>query len=252
MNQQPVAFITGVSSGVGYATTRRFLSEGIRVAGTARRQDRLEQLQQTSDSFLPIIADVRDPDAMQTAVQHTLDHFGRLDNLIANAGLGHRGSIVDSNWQDVDTLLNTNINGVLHSIRAAVPVMPDGGQIILISSIAAEMITPYAGLYAASKAFVSSMARALRLELEPRQIAVTDMLLGRVETEFNEKRLGQTGRGGSFPPAMPVDRAANAIFRAYQKRQKRVVVRWVDRLMLWGNLIMPEFIGRKAMKQYKG
>ncbi|GAB4309901.1 MAG: hypothetical protein Kow00117_03330 [Phototrophicales bacterium] len=252
MNKQPVALITGVSSGVGYATTLKFLSENIYVAGTARRAERLEQLQQHSENFLPIIADVRDASAMQAAVDQTIEQFGRLDLLIANAGLGHRGSIIESNWQDIKTLLDTNIDGVLHSVRAAVPRMQDGGQVILISSIAARMITPYAGFYAASKAFISSLGRALRLELESRHIAVTDILLGRVQTEFNEKRLGQPGRGGSFPPAMPVENAANAIFRAYQKRPKQVVVRWVDRLMLWGNIIIPEWIGRKAMKQYKG
>ena len=256
MNSKPVVLITGVSSGVGYAATLKFLAEGVHVAGTARRSDRLEQLkeaaQQFDAEFLPIVADVRHPEAMQATVEAVMAHFGRLDVLIANAGLGHRGSVVESNWGDIDTLLQTNINGVLHSIRAAVPVMQSGGQIILISSIAAEMITPYASLYAASKAFISSLAKSLRLELEPQQITITDILLGRVETEFNEKRLGQAGRGGSFPPAMPVNQAANAVYAAYQKRRKKVVVRWVDRLMLWGNALMPNFIGRKAMKQYKG
>lgn len=257
-----VAFITGVSSGVGYATALEFARQGTHVAVTARRADRLKELEQAVHALpqphgdiMTLAADVRDAVAIQSAVNLAVTRFGQLDILVANAGVGQRGSIVDSKWEDIETLLRTNIDGVLHSIRAAVPEMRrvGGGHIIIISSVAANMIAPYAASYSASKAFVSSIARSLRLELEPDNIRVTDILLGRTATEFNEKRLGQAGYAAKAPrlPVMSAEKVAKAIVKATRQRRKTVTLRLFDRLVVWGSALVPELIGRRAMKQYK-
>jgi NADP-dependent 3-hydroxy acid dehydrogenase YdfG len=169
MTDKKVVFITGASSGIGYAASLEFARRGYHVAGTARRTDKLEALQAEINKlpgmehgdFLPLKADVRDQAELHAAVQQTVTHFGRLDVLVANAGVGHRGSLVESNWEDLEILLRTNIDGVLHSVRAAVPVMKEGGQIVMVSSIVYNMTTPYTAVYAASKAFVSSIAKSL-------------------------------------------------------------------------------------------
>ena len=205
MTSEQVVLITGASSGIGYATSLAFARRGWMVVGTARREERLYQLKQTIETetsgvFLPLVTDVQDVDAMKQVVGAIQGQFGRLDVLVANAGVGQRGSVVDSDWADLQTLLRTNIDGVLHSVRAAVPLMRQGergGHIVIVSSISYQLVMPYAANYAASKAFVSSLARSLRLELEADNIGVSDMIIGRTETEFSEKRLGQAGRSGA-------------------------------------------------------
>lgn len=264
MSDKKVVLITGASSGIGYATALAFAKAGVNVVGTARRAERLaslnEQITQLPvphGGFLAVTADVQSGNAMHEATQQAYAHFGRLDYVVANAGLGQRGSIVDSEWDDLQRLLRTNIDGVLHTIRASVPVIKrsgNGGHIILVSSIVYNMTSPYAATYAGSKAFVSSIAKSLRLELEADNIKVTDMLIGRTESEFNRSRLGKSGYGeggGSFPPHMPVEQVAEAIVNATQRNKKAIALRWIDRLILLGNLLVPNLIGRRALKQYK-
>ncbi|MCB9456616.1 MAG: SDR family oxidoreductase [Anaerolineaceae bacterium] len=260
MNTQQVALITGASSGIGYATALAFARAGIHVAATARRADRLTQLEAAANSLpaprgelLPITADVRSAVDMQRAVQMTVERFGRLDILVANAGLGQRGSLVDAPWDDLETLLRTNIDGVLHSIRAAVPVMRQngGGHIITVSSVSYNLVAPYVASYAASKAFVTSIAHSLRLELEADHIRVTDILVGRTETEFNEKRLGAGKRTGGGVPTMPPERVAAAIVKAVGTNRKTVVLRLFDRIVIWANIVAPGIMGRMAQRQYQ-
>lgn len=257
-----VVLVTGASSGIGYATCLYFAKQGWYVAGTARSADKLDALQReinalapASAAFLPVTADVRDADAMRSAVDQVMSTFGRLDVLVANAGVGHRGPVVDAQWDDLDTLLRTNIDGVLHSIRTAVPAMRKNGagQIILVSSVVWNMVSPYAVLYAASKAFVSSLARSLRFELESDHIAVTDLRIGRVQTNFSANRLGTSGRSKSagFLPEMTPEQVAVAIFEAVGSRRPIVTLRWLDRLLILANRLFPNQIGQRASGQYK-
>jgi NADP-dependent 3-hydroxy acid dehydrogenase YdfG len=256
--QQRVALITGASSGIGSAAALMFAGAGMHIGAVARRIERLAELEAAGQSLtgqiLPLAADVRDPASLQAAVDRTVEQFGRLDVLVANAGLGQRGSISDADWDDLETLLRTNIDGVLHSVRAAVPALRQsgGGQIILISSIVFNMTMPYAATYAASKAFVSSMARSLRLELLADNISVTDVRLGRTDTEFNEKRLGKPGRASSgFVRPMPVEQVAAALLRATHTRPQTLSVRPLDSLIVLANRLVPNLIGRMVIRQYR-
>lgn len=255
-----VAFITGASSGIGYETALAFAREGAHVIATARRVERLAELERAIQQLpaghgdvLIVAGDVTNAESMQEAVRQGVERFGRLDILVANAGLGHRGAVVDATWSDLETLLRTNIDGVLHSVRAAVPAMRQsgGGHIITISSVVYNLVAPYAAVYSASKAFVTSLAQSLRLELESDHIQVTDVLVGRTHTEFNEKRLGGGKRTGGGVPTMTPDRVAKAIVKATHTGQKTVILRLFDRLLIWGNILVPGLIGRLAQKQYR-
>ncbi len=265
-----VVLITGASSGIGYATALAFAKRGAHVAVTARRADRLAKLvaeiatlPSPHGDCLTITADVTDASAMQAAVDQTIQRFGRLDVLVANAGIGQRGSLVDSDWDDLETLLRTNIDGVLHSIRAAVPAMrqssgeplgePLGGHIVIVSSVVANMVSPYAATYSASKAFVSSIAHSLRFELMPDHITVTDLIVGRTETEFSQRRLGMMGHADKAPkiPVMSAEQVAEGIVQATERRSSRAILRLFDRLVVLGNALVPDFIGRRAMRQYR-
>jgi short-subunit dehydrogenase len=257
-----VVFITGASSGIGYETALAFAREGYNVIATARRVDRLaaletavQQLPTAHGAIFSVACDVRDRADMERAVARGLERFGRIDVLVANAGVGQRGALVDSPWDDLETLLRTNIDGVLHSIRAVVPVMRrgGGGHIVTVSSVIYNMTAPYAVSYSASKSFVSSLAKSLRYELEPDHITVSDMVIGRTATEFAEKRLGAAGYSGKAPrlPVMSSAQVAAGIVRATQRKQKTVILRWFDRLILWANALIPGVIARNAMKSYR-
>lgn len=255
-----VALITGVSSGIGRATALAFARQGTDIAGVARRRELLADLETEISAlsaphsdFLSIGGDVTQADSIQAAVAQTMARYGRLDVLVANAGIGHRGAVADADWGDLETLLRTNIDGVLHSIRAAVPAMRQtgGGHIITISSVTYNLVSPYAATYAASKAFVSSLTHSLRLELEDDHIRLTDILVGRTNTEFDEKRLGMGSRAGNNLPTMQPEQVAEAIVNVVQHPKRSVTMRFFDRLVIWGNILVPDVVGRIAKRQYE-
>lgn len=259
MNTSQVVLITGASAGIGYATALAFARRGSHVIATARRAERLAALADAVNALpsphgdiLTVTADVTNADDMQNAVTQGIAKFGRLDVLVANAGLGQRGPLADAPWDDIEIVLRTNIDGVLHSIRAVIPALRQsgGGQIVLISSVGAQVAMPYATTYGATKAFVSSLACSLRLELEADHIGISDMLIGRTETEFNASRRG-SARSNSNLPAMSAEKVAASIVKAVDRKQQTVVLRPFDRLILLGNTLMPWLIARLAKRQYK-
>ncbi len=253
-----VALITGASSGIGRETALTLLRAGFNVTGVARNQERLAQLEEEArelpGDFLACQGDVTRAESLQRAVEQTVACFGSLDILVANAGVGLRGDLVSSDWPSLETLLRTNIDGVLHSLRAAVPAMraSGGGHIITISSVAAPLVVPYSASYAASKAFVSSIAHSLRLELEQDNIRVTDILPGRTATEFDSRRLGSGARvAGSSLPVMRAEEVAAAILRVIHRPRRSVTLRLFDRLTLLAGRLAPDVLGRMARRQYR-
>jgi short-subunit dehydrogenase len=261
-NHPQVVFITGASSGIGFAAALAFARDGANVIVTARRVDRLaaletavHQLPDPHGAIFSAAADVRHAEEVQSAVERGIERFGRIDVAVANAGIGQRGSLVDSTWENIETLLRTNIDGVLHTIRAVVPHMREqgGGHLIVVSSVVANMITPYTAAYSASKAFVSSIAHSLRFELADDHITVTDMRVGRTMTEFNEKRLGAAGYAQKAPrlPVMTPEQVGDAMVRAARRRSARAILRPLDHAIVLANILIPNVIGRRALKQYR-
>ena len=259
MSEQ-VVFITGASSGIGWAAALAFCRAGYQVCGFARRTERLAALEaevaalpMPHGEFLAAVGDVRRAEDLAAAVERTVERFGRLDILVANAGIGQQGALAEAEWEHVETVLRTNIDGVLHSVRACVPAMRanGGGQIQVISSIVAGLHTPYTAAYSASKAFVSSLAGSLRLELVPDSIAVTDVLVGLTITEFNQNRLGSTAGNRGGLPTMTAEAVGSALVAAARRRPRRVIMRLFDRLALAGGVILPGFMARLARSRYQ-
>jgi short-subunit dehydrogenase len=250
--------VTGASSGIGQATSLLLAALGHQVIAVGRRPERLAALQaQTEEMFgdiYPVEADVRDAEAMQRAVGLGLAHFGRLDVLVANAGVGHRGPLVEAKWEDAQLLLETNINGILHSVRACVPPMraSRGGHIIMINSILGAVPAPGAALYSMSKAALSALAQALRYELKTDGIWVTDVLVGQTHTEFAEKRLGKSGKVASKIPTMTPERVASQIVFAMERRRRTVIIRWFDRAFVVGGRFAPRLMDRILARVYLG
>jgi NADP-dependent 3-hydroxy acid dehydrogenase YdfG len=185
-----VALVTGASSGIGAAIAEALAREGARVALAARRVERLHMLAErlAPAETLPIACDVRDEQQVKNAVAQTLERWGQLDILIANAGFGYRAQTVagdTARWKD---MLDTNVYGLLLTLKHGVaPMLERGsGHVVIMSSIAGVVVTPGGGAYCGSKAAASAIADALRMEVGPRGIAVTAVEPGVVISEFQE------------------------------------------------------------------
>lgn len=252
-----VILITGATSGIGRATALLLAALGHQVAAVGRRTDRLQELVDESaelfGTILPLVGDVTQAESIQACVGETVGSFGRLDGLIANAGIGHRGPLIDADWQDIDDVLQTNINGVLHSIRAAVPAMraSGGGHILTISSVVGPVPTPNAAIYSASKAAVDSLAQALRMELKADKIWVTNVLVGQTHTEFAAKRRGRAGKVASKLPTMTPEQVALRLAQTLERRSRTVVLRPLDRLIIFGGRFFPYWMDRLMYRVYR-
>ncbi len=250
--------ITGATSGIGRAAALLFAALGDDVTATGRRADRLAALaaqvkaDQLPGKLLTVEADVTDPDTMQRAVALTVAEFNRLNVLVANAGLGQRGALVEAPWDDLETVLRTNIDGVIHSVRAAVPAMraSGGGHIVVISSILGPVPAPYAAVYSASKAAVDALARSLRGELKADGIAVSVLWVGQSHTEFAAKRLGQPGRVATRWPTMTPEQVAGGIARALERKPRSMTLRPIDGLFVWAGRSFPALMDRLLARIY--
>lgn len=182
--------VTGASSGIGEATVRRFVERGCNVVLAARREERLKQLAaELGERVLPVKTDVTDPGACAALVARTVEHFGGLDVLVNNAGLGLYGSIANGNPGDWRTMFDVNVLGVLYTTRAAVRHMleREQGDVVFVSSIAGRRVPRADGtVYAATKHAVSAIAEGLRMDVTEKGIRSITIEPGLVRTEFPE------------------------------------------------------------------
>ncbi len=182
-----VAAITGTSAGIGQSSARALIAEGMKVVGGARRADRLKDLaDELGDAFVPVEMDVRTPTDGVKLVEAAVDAFGKLDVLIANAGIGVYGGIMDQTDDEIVAMIDTNVSGTVWPIRAAVPGMlsTGSGDIVIIASVAGIRGAGDEAVYAATKFAQVGLAGALDRELRAKGIRVTVIAPGGVATEF--------------------------------------------------------------------
>jgi 3-hydroxy acid dehydrogenase/malonic semialdehyde reductase len=177
------AIVTGASSGIGAATSRALAREGVRVAGGARRVDRLE-----TDVRLEL--DVTDPASCERFVEQAVAELGGgVDILFNNAGLSlGRDPFWRSTEEDERRVLETNVNGLIRMTRLCLPHLRDGGHIVNMGSIAGRVAYENGSIYVTSKFAVRGFTYALREDLLGRPIRVTTVDAGLVETEFSVVR----------------------------------------------------------------
>jgi NADP-dependent 3-hydroxy acid dehydrogenase YdfG len=176
------AIVTGASSGIGAAIAHALAENGARVAGGARRADRLE-------TEIALELDVTDPASCERFVAQAVEQLGGLDILVNNAGLGlGREPFDDSSEQDEETVLETNVHGLLRMTRLCLPHIRDGGHIVNMGSIAGRQPYENAAVYVASKYAVRGFTYALREDLLGRPIHLTTVDPGLVETNFSRVR----------------------------------------------------------------
>lgn len=173
------ALVTGASSGIGAATVRRLREEGVRVAGGARRVERID-----ADLALPL--DVTDEESSAAFVTRVADEFGGIDIMYANAGLAlGRYPFWESTEEDEATVMRVNVEGAMRITRLALPHVRDGGHILFTGSVAGRQAYINAASYVAAKYGLRGFVYALREDLLGRPIRVTTVDPGLTETEFS-------------------------------------------------------------------
>ncbi|MEX2134694.1 MAG: SDR family oxidoreductase [Acidimicrobiia bacterium] len=193
-----VTAITGASAGIGAASARALAAEGVSLVLGARRTDRLEQLaSELGDGVAIVEMDVTKPEDSSRLIAEAYERFGRLDALVANAGIGAYGGIMDLSDEQLTEMMDTNIAGTVWPIRAAVPGFIEAGEgdIVIVASVAGLRGAADEAVYAATKFAQVGLAGALDRELREHGIRVTTLSPGGTATEF---AMG-TGRTPDMP-----------------------------------------------------
>lgn len=180
--QGKVAVITGGSTGIGFATAQLFVTEGAHVFITGRRQ---KELDQAVDAICTNISGVRGGVTNLADLDRLYENVktkGRLDIVFANAGLGEFARIGSITEEHFDKLFNTNVRGALFTLQKALPLLNDGGSIILTGSVAGVKGTPAFGVYGATKAAIRSFVRSWTVELKDRRIRSNVLSPGPIDT----------------------------------------------------------------------
>ena len=228
-----VALVTGASSGIGEAITEELVRAGAHVAMFARRGDRMrllgERLAEEAKlggehygETLALTGDVREEADVKAAVQRTLDHWGKLDILIANAGFGYRMPLVDSDPARWKAMIDTNVFGLLLTLKYGVGAMLEhgSGNVVVTSSVAGRVPTPRGSAYCGTKFAATAIADSLRQEVGPKGIQVTTIEPGVVISEFQAVAeyppdiLPAMLQGAE--PLMPLDIARAVVFAVQQ------------------------------------
>jgi 3-oxoacyl-[acyl-carrier protein] reductase len=187
--ENKVAFITGGNKGIGYGIAEYLLKEGMKVAISSRS---IASAQAAAKDLAPhgeVLAlelDVRNYSAQEKAVADILEKWGQLDLVVANAGIGHFASIEDMDIEQWNTVIDTNVNGVFYTSKAAIPALKNSkGYIITISSLAGTNFFQQGTAYNASKFAVTGFSQAMMLDLRKYGIRVSTIMPGSVTSNFN-------------------------------------------------------------------
>lgn len=189
-------FITGATSGIGRACAEIFAAAGDQLIINGRREDRLQELKLTMEKKYKIrvlisVFDVRDKTLVLRKIHELPEEWRTIDVLINNAGLAlGRDHFENADINDWETMLNTNVNGLLYVSKAVIPLMipRKKGHIINLGSVAAKEIYERGNVYCVSKAAVDAISKSMRIDLLQHAIKVTAIHPGAVETEFAEVR----------------------------------------------------------------
>ena len=185
-----VAYITGGSKGIGFGIAQTLIDNGMKVAITSRNMRSAKKASEflcgDPSRILALESDVSSLDSETKTIASILDHFGKLDVLVANAGVGHLASIEDLSEKDWKETIDTNLTGVFNSVKASLGALKQSkGYIITIASLAGANFFANGSAYNASKFGLVGFSQAIMLDLRPYGIKVTTIMPGSVATNFN-------------------------------------------------------------------
>lgn len=183
-----VAYITGGSKGIGLGIARVLTAQGMRVAISGRNEGVLQDAASglNPELVMTVVSDVTRLEDEENAVQAILDHWGRIDLVVANAGLGHFASVDELSPEQWNSMINTNLTGAFYTLKAALPALKDSkGYYITVASLAGTNFFANGAGYNATKFGVVGFTQAAMLDLRPFDIKVSTIMPGSVATHFN-------------------------------------------------------------------
>jgi len=235
-----VAIVTGASSGIGRATALALAAKGARLSLASRKAEALARVAAEIESLggeaLVLPTDVTDRTQVEELVRRTLERWGRVDVLVANAGAYIRCPACQLTIEVVERSLAVNFFGELYAVVAALPHMlrQRGGHIVLMSSVDGKKGIPPDAPYAIAKYAVAGLGEVLRQELHGTGVSLTTVFPGRVDTPLIADL-----RVPWISPKIAPESVASAIVRAIELRQAEVIVPFPARLLLYANTFSP-------------
>lgn len=227
-----VVLLTGAAGGIGARTARRLVDGGHDVALLDIDVIAVERLaSELGEQALAIEADVTSLTDLERAVSGTIARFGRLDSVIANAGVEILGPLESMPMADVERIIDVDLLGAWKTVRAALPPLVEArGYVLVVSSVSGAAPGPFNAAYNAAKAGITAMAKTLRLEVRGRGVRVGIAYFGYVDTAEGRRAVEHPAMADVMARAparmrkpIPVDQAAGALVRAVERRSARVV-----------------------------
>jgi short-subunit dehydrogenase len=224
VTKEPVALVTGASSGIGRETVLAFAGQGARVVAVARREERLRELARCSDRIEALAGDLGERGFAEEAVRQTLARYGRLDVLVNNAAMPKHKPIQEIDPDEVERVLRVNFLACVWTTLAALPAMlaqEAGGAIVNVSSFAAHVVPPRESIYAASKRALEGFTEGLWSDLAHTEVHAALVVPGAIDTEIWSKLDEPAAfRGRRHPPRL----VADAILEAVAHRRHMIIV----------------------------
>jgi NAD(P)-dependent dehydrogenase (short-subunit alcohol dehydrogenase family) len=259
-----VVFITGGGQGIGAEVARRLHAKGAKLVLTDLDEVALAARSAElggDDRMLTVVADVRDLSAMQAAAGQAVDKFGGIDVVVANAGIGSYGSVLQVDPEAVKRLLDVNLLGVFHTVRATLPsVIERRGYVLIVSSLAAFTAAPGMAPYDMSKAGNEHLAHALRLEVADRGVTVGSAHMSWIDTAMVRDSLADlptvSEQLAKFPwplnKTTSLDKCAAAFVDGIEGRKKRVYCpKWVG-VFRWLKPVLSTRLGERPVRKSTG
>lgn len=256
-----VALITGAARGIGAETAKGLSARGVRLVLTDVDRDALDEVVSAvgEENAVGVVADVCDLESMESAVAQGVERFGGIDLVVANAGIASYGSVLNVDPATFRRVIDVNINGVFHTVRAALPsVIERKGYILVVSSLAAFAPAPGLAAYNATKAGVEHFASALRLEVKHLGVDVGSAHMSWIDTPLVQDAKSDSSGFRQLVESLPgplsrttdVDTCVAAFITGLEQRSRRVYVpRWVRTLHLARTVITTRLGEGSTLKQ---
>ncbi len=247
-----IAIVTGASAGIGAATAKRLAEEGMQVILVARRQDRLDKLareiRHAGGMAIPIAADLRQEAERTRVFDEVEGHFGAVDVLVNNAGLGWYGYGDEMSWKTAWEMLQVNVEAVVQLSLSFLGEMRkrNAGHIINVGSISGSIPSQGIALYGATKSFLDNFTTALYRELSGTRVHVSVVRAGPVRTEFGEAAL-RLDHGGHVPTekvGVSAEAVAGEIWKLLLRPRRVAYVPGWMRIVPWAELTFGWIIDR--------